>query len=153
AGVERAQEKLHERVARRSRDLGIDEAGDNSRIALDSVLAANQRLGRLNSTLHERSRLADVQSKILTAIAQFHSAAGSSRSLLRAFGDAVKSAAGLFGDGFYAMIYQAREGQAWSVCQCSGDGRVLRCESVEPPPGGADLASLADPSQFSAANL
>lgn len=149
--VRRVEPRLIARVADRAHALGIDDAG-NDALALEAVLAANRRLGSLNSTLRERSRLVDQQTSALDAITRFNRVSGP-RSLVSAFSDVAISAAGLFGEGFYAVLYQSRAGQPWHVCQCAGDGRVVRSEVVGPPPGGADLASLADPAQLSAATM
>lgn len=153
ARLERVEARIHENVARRTRELGIEQSVEDGRLALESVLEANRQLGRLNARLHERAKVVDTQSRALGAIATFHGAERAGRTLVRAFADVARSAAELFGDGFYAMIYQSRSGEPWHVCQCAGDGRVLRSQAVEPPPGGHDLASLADPSQLNASTM
>lgn len=144
--------ELLDRVARRIVELGLEEETPPDD-ALRSVLAANAKLGAINRSVEERGRSLDLQERLLAAIAMFHRNTSPSHSLLAAFSDVARSACGLFGAGFYAMVYQARAGRPWHVCQCSGDGRVLRSQSIEPPPGCADLAELADTTQLSSAGL
>lgn len=149
--VRRVEPRLIDRVADRAQALGIDDAG-NDALALEAVLAANRRLGALNSTLRERTKLTDQHVSALEAVIRFNRVNGP-RSLVSAFADVAASAASVFGEGFYAVLYQSRAGLPWHVCQCAGDGRVVRSEVVGPPPGGSDLASLADPGQLSAAAM
>ncbi|MEC9374334.1 MAG: HDOD domain-containing protein, partial [Planctomycetota bacterium] len=149
--IEALAPKLHARVAKRIRDLGLEESSDLD-LAFHSVVSANQRLGALNSALHEKWRKCDQYERVLATIASFHDSAPTTRSLVNVFSEVARSASALFGDGFYALVFQTRIGQPWQVCQCSGDGRVLRSQQVEPPAHGSDLAALADTSQLSASS-
>ncbi|TVQ31106.1 MAG: HDOD domain-containing protein [Phycisphaeraceae bacterium] len=150
--IERIQQQLHERVAARTRDLGLDELQDAD-LAIESVLEANRRLGSLNTALQERSRLAAQQARALEAVVAFHTGKSEARTLVRAFMDVTRSAAGLFGDGFYAIAYQQRPGAAWHLCNCEASGRVLRHVMADPVPGAEDLAILAENPQLGAANV
>jgi signal transduction histidine kinase/HD-like signal output (HDOD) protein len=127
-------QKLLEAVAERCRALGIDSQS-SPQMLLQSVSAANGRLSRMNAALSERSRLSHQQSCVLGSIAAFHGMARPGRTVVDALGDVVRSAAGLMGQGFYAALFQARAGEAWQVCQFSGEGRLLRSEILEPPKG------------------
>ena len=57
------------------------------------------------------------QARILQAISEFHASAraggGSGRGIVDALAEVVRSASGMSGKGFFGVVYQLREGEAW----------------------------------------
>jgi len=144
--------RLHERVAKRIADLGLEEETDLE-LSLRSVMSANAQLGSMNRALLERRRESDQHERVLGAIAAFHRSGSPARSLLAACGEVVRSATELLGEGFFAVIFQTRGGAPWQVVQCDSAGRVQRSQQVAPPAGSPSLSELADTSQLSAASI
>lgn len=123
--------RLHDAVAERCRLLGLEDQSAPE-LLLASIGEANRRLGALAASLDERQRSGRWHERVLTAIAEFH-AQSRAGGLGAAVGAVVKSAAGLFGAGFFVLIFQPRAGEPWHVFHVSPEGRVLRTERLEPP--------------------
>lgn len=142
--------RLHAAVAERCAALGLEEASAPE-LLIESVLAANGRLGRLNGLLEARSRTGQRQARALAAITAFSGAWRPGRSVTDTLGAVVRSATEVLGPGFYAAVFQPRPGQPWQVWRFSAQGEAVRSELLDGPaaaPGGS-LARLADPTQMS----
>lgn len=133
--------RLFDRVEERASDLGLDEVV-GPELQMQAIAEANRRLGALNASLQRRASESAEQSAILRAIAAFPGAR--SGGVISAFSEVVRSAASIFGDGFYAIVHQSRPGSAWQVCQIDATGRLVRSQIVDPPVGEANLSELAD---------
>jgi HD-like signal output (HDOD) protein/signal transduction histidine kinase len=145
---------IHDGLADRLAAMGVEETS-SPELVMRSLVAANRTLARVNATLDSRARLSQAQGRALEAIVSFSRHAGP-RTVTEVFGEVVKSAAGITGEGFFAMLFQARESEEWQLTQFSGVGQVQRSEVVEPP--GRDeqsrsLARLADATQMSVASM
>lgn len=144
AAVEGLAPRIIEELAARSEALGLSsQPGD--RVLLESVLAANRQLGRLNRTLEQRSRAAAGRGAVLEAIAAFHARAESRRSLEGALAAVAASAAELLGEGFYATICQPSARGEWVVAQYGSDGSLIGTSTPRPPlDDDGEVASLAE---------
>lgn len=150
--VESVQAALHDRVEEQARILGLDDAV-GAELRMQSIAGANRRLAAMNSALEVRSRLCNDQSTVLHAIGAFQMHSSRGRGVIATFGDVVQSASTVFGAGFYALVYQARDDAPWQVCQFAPDGRLLRSQVLDPPGGGQTLAQLADFSELRAGSV
>ena len=142
-----AARRVHEELERRARSLGLGEAPSRE-LFLGSIQRANAALGRLNTLLHQRGRAAANQARVLEAINAFHGAATPGRSVQDVQDAVAESARGLFGAGFYAMLYAGDatgggdDGQTWTISQYGGEARPVRQQCVEAPPYAPDLTQL-----------
>lgn len=151
-GLRRVQNELHDRLERLTRSLGFEETV-GPELRMQSIAAANARLASMNAALESRSRLCSEQSTALAAIGSFQLHSMRGRGVIATFGDVVRSAAGVFGHGFYALVHQTREDAPWQVCQFSADGRLLRSQVLDPPAGSRTLAELADFTELRAGSV
>ena len=143
--------KLPELIAERGKALGIAETPSREMMAR-SIQQANAALGRLNSAVNQKARVAQQQQKVLEAIGQFHAAATPGRSVQDVLDAVVESAVRLLGPGFYAVIYPAEDVGAadqpdaphneWLVSQYAADGRPTHWQYVPAPTGSPDLSQL-----------
>lgn len=149
-------EPLHAELADRIRLLGLENV-TTPQLLLESVSRANRQLARLNAALSEQSGLTQQQARVLQAITAFHNAADPRRGCMETLGQIVRSAASLFGPGFYAALHQPEPGDLWQVFQFDDQGRLLRSQAAEPPPAGGPqlrlLSALSGASQLSVAML
>lgn len=146
---------VHDGLAERLSAMGVEET-TSPELLMQSLVAANRKLAKLNGTLDGRARLSGSQSRALDAIVAFSKSGAAARSMTEVFGEVVRSAAGVAGEGFYAMLYQASESEDWQLTQFSTMGMVLRSEVVDPPGVGdqsRSLARLADTTQMSVATM
>lgn len=155
--VEEASAKVHGLVADRLRLLGIDDQ-TTPEMLMQSLAAANRQLSRINTVLQGRSRTTQRQTRVLGAINAFHAERSPGRTLADALCDVARSACGLLGPGFCAVLFQSRSSddssEPWQFCQFAPDGAVLRSEALDPPAGrGTSLARLTDPDQISISAL
>ncbi len=139
---------LRKEVDARAESLGIHNPLDPDALLI-SLSRANQTLGRFNASLRHRAAQAAQQSQTLGAITTFHDSATPSGSVVAIMGKVVESAASVFGGGFFAILYQARQDEPWQLIQYSSDGRPLRTELISPPPGSTAVSDLADTTQVS----
>jgi signal transduction histidine kinase/HD-like signal output (HDOD) protein len=140
--VEQAVAQLHEELEKRAAALGLG-AAPSQRMFLESIMQANNVLGRLNTQLDTQRRTTFKQSQAISAITQFHAAsqeAGS--SVADALSKVARSAGSVLGDGRYGLIYQPSGQSEWQISQYNADGRVVRSQLTEPPTGFEDLAAL-----------
>lgn len=144
--VESIVPSLAQELSRRCEDLGLgSEPGD--RVLLESVLAANRQLGRLNRAMEDRSRAADRRLRVLTAIAEFERLASTNdpdAGPLEMMECVVASAAALFGPGAYCIVAQPRDPGPWLLLGFTPDGSPAGHEWLEPPKdAGGGPASLS----------
>ncbi|MFW5652544.1 MAG: HDOD domain-containing protein, partial [Planctomycetota bacterium] len=145
--------RLHETIEERSAIIGLNDVPSRS-LFLDSIMRANRTLGRINETLDRRSRLAVQQERVLRAISGFHEDVAPGQSLMSVCGQVIASAAREWGQGFFAVLCPVTQSDSWQICQFSPDGRPLRTQIVEPPPGAEDeLGTLDDDMQVSVGML
>lgn len=157
--VESSVARLHEGVAHRCNVLGLGKQTAPDMLT-SAVAAANRRLGRLSALFEHRSRLSQRQARVLQAISDFHTSARPGRSVVDVLAEVVRSASSMFGRGFFGVVYQLREGEAWQLCQFSPDGRPTRSLPIDTPPGRreggdrrASLAALCNVSSLSMSAL
>jgi HD-like signal output (HDOD) protein len=139
---------LHKEVALRCESLGM-AAETAPAMLLRAISRANESLGRINAGLRQRSLQAQRQTETLGGIARFHDSAAPGGNVVTVMGKVVASAASVFGGGFFAVLYQARQSDAWEFIQFSSDGRALRSDVIQPPPGSTAMSDLADTAQVS----
>ncbi len=148
AAAEQIVPRLVEETSARSEGLGLGTE-TTSDMLLRSVSRANDVLGRLNAALRQRATAAELQARILKAIAEFHAAAMPGGSVTSVLGKVVESAAKTFAEGFFGMLYQPRSDQQWQFFQFSSDGRVLRSDMIAKPFTPSSVDELGDDMQVS----
>ncbi|MCI0363008.1 MAG: HDOD domain-containing protein, partial [Phycisphaerales bacterium] len=139
---------LQKDVAERAGTMGLNVQADPG-VLLGALSRANEALGRINAGMRHRAVLAHRQSETLKAITHFHDSASPGGSVVTVIGKVVQSAAGVFGGGFFASLYQVKIDDPWQLIQFSTDGRPLRSELIVPPPGSTAVSDLADNTQVS----
>lgn len=139
---------LPKEISARAESLGIRRPVDPGALLL-STSRANESLGRINAGLREYAELSKKQTETLCAITQFHDSASPRGSVVTVMGKVVSSAGGIFGGGFFAMLYQARVDDPWELVQFTVDGRPMRSQLIAPPPGSTAVSDLADSTQVS----
>jgi signal transduction histidine kinase/HD-like signal output (HDOD) protein len=141
--VEACVPRLHDEVIRRCKVLGLADVTTGA-LLLQSVAAANRKLGRIGSMFEQRARSAQRQARILSTISAFHSGWRPGLGVLDSLAEVVRSAVGFFGQGYFATVHQMREGEPWQLCQFGPDARLERSCGIEPPhpSGGGRSASL-----------
>lgn len=158
AEVRRAREvqgAIPDAVARRCRILGIDERGEPE-LLFQAVASANRRLARMNQLLEARAREHERRAAVLAALTDFAAGIRAGRGLFDTFGTVVRSAAGLLGAGYFAVLFQPRAGEPWQLCRFAPDGRPVRSEIIDAPTatGAADGADvLGDPTRLGVAAI
>ncbi len=146
--VDKIVPKLHDELRARAESLGLN-VETNTDMLLRSVSRANEVLGRVNATMRQRTATADMQARVLKAIAEFHASAMPSGSVVSVLGKVVQSVAETYGDGFFGMLYQARSDQPWQFFQFAADGRVLRSDLIARPFAPKSVDELGDDMQVS----
>ena len=143
--VDKAVSQLHGLLEVRGRSLGLHDA-PSQELFLQSIQRANQALGRLNSVLDRKSRTTATQSRLLDAVAAFHASTTPGQRVQDVLDSAIESARGVFGQGFYAVLFPTGKGaddaDAWLIAEYSDDGRPIHSQFVEPPPHAPDLRGL-----------
>lgn len=148
AAVEAAVAELHEQLEVRGRALGLHDQPSEG-LFLESIQRANQALGRLNQVLERRGRASALQQRLLDAIAAFHAGNAPGQRVQDVLDACVESARGLFGQGFYAILYPSGKGgddpgaaETWLISEYNADGRPTHAQYIEPPPHVSDLRRL-----------
>ncbi len=135
-------EQVVTELERRAEALGLGEMPTRA-VFMEAIQRANAMLGRLNTQLDARRRHADSQQAALQAITRFHETwSGPGRSVQEVLGMVVASASQVLGTGFYAVVYQPSDQPIWQVSQFTAEGRLLRCELIDPPPGFPNLTEI-----------
>jgi signal transduction histidine kinase/HD-like signal output (HDOD) protein len=163
--VDAATLRLHESVLHRCKILGLEEP-EKRDVLMQSLAAANRRLGRLSEMFEQRSRASVRQSRVLTAISEFQARLESGLDINQTMAEVVRSAinvlgaakGGAEGNGFFAVLYQAREDEEWRLCRFDDNGTALRSVQVESPGNPttrrpASLAELCRSDRLSIASL
>ncbi len=157
--VQAIEPKLHEALAKRCADLGLDEQPANS-LMLESIGAANRRLSRLNQTLAQRAALSRRQARTLATVQSFLTSSRGSQTVADALACITGSLATLFedpADTFFATLYQARAGASWRLACHAPDGATLSSAEVEGPRDAdgrlTDLLTLLQPARQSSGGL
>jgi signal transduction histidine kinase/HD-like signal output (HDOD) protein len=153
--VELIAPRIHEGVATRCRDLGLTDAPSTA-LLLESVLAANEQLGRLTTLLRKKpapqpppaqgpAAPPSRSAKIIEALNTFHAALsrpGKPPAPEDVFSAVVVSAAGALGPGFYAGVYELSPlaapdggGPGWVLVTFKPDGTPVGASVVQPPAG------------------
>lgn len=148
SAIEAAGANLHEAVSVEAQVLGL-ESEPPQQLFLESIARANATLGRINEALDRRSRSARRHERVLHAISEFHQQTVPGLTMVSACGQVVASAAREFGPGFYAVFCPTRGGRSWQFCQFHQDGRLIRSQIIEPPPGMETLESFGHDMQIS----
>jgi len=141
---------LHDEVAKRAAELGLDDLVDADMQML-SIVSANRQLARLNRALEQRARSAAENSRVLSEIAAFH-AEPSVSSLPTAYEAVARSLSRLFGPGYCAIVHQNRPENPWAAAEMNRDGRVSNQCEITPPEGQRSLRDSIDLSQLSVAS-
>jgi signal transduction histidine kinase/HD-like signal output (HDOD) protein len=146
--AERIVPQLVEETSARAEGLGLGTE-TTADMLLRSVSRANEVLGRLNAALRQRASAAELQARVLKAIAEFHASAMPGGSVTSVLGKVVESAARTFAEGFFGMLYQPRSDQQWQFFQFSSDGRILRSDMIARPFAPSSVDELGDDMQVS----
>jgi len=126
-------ERLHEELERRAGAMGLGHT-PSRKLFLESIMQANEVLGQLNRKLDAQRRAAVGQGKILEAISAFHAdTTGPGRTISSAIAAVAESAASVFGDGAYSIVFQPAPGRPWLLSQFNRSGRVTKTQFVTPP--------------------
>ncbi len=155
--------RIHEGLAHRCKDLGLGDAPSTA-LLLESVLAANEQLGRLTTLLSKKSAtppapvapapassapasppLPSRSANVIEALTSFHRAfgrPGRPPAPEDVFSAVVASAAAALGPGFYAGVYELTpleapelNGPGWVLVTFRPDGTPSGAAVVQPPAG------------------
>lgn len=132
--------RLLESIGQRWKALGLDEPTTPEMLA-SAVSAANRRLASMTRVLLERSTLADERGRALHAIGAFQSAWRPGEGVPETLERVVRSAAGLLGEGFWAMVHEPAGDGRWTVSVYGRAGRLRETHTVERP--GSRLAPVS----------
>jgi signal transduction histidine kinase/HD-like signal output (HDOD) protein len=145
SAVHHAVERLHDELEARGKALGLHDVPSH-KLLLESIQRANEALGRVNQVLDRRGRTSAAQGRVLEAISAFHAMNTPGRSVQDVCDGVVESARGVFGAGFYAMLYAPdtpeHNRSVWLISHYNADGRPVQSQYIEAPPHAADLAQL-----------
>lgn len=143
--VEQATERLYEHLEARYQALGFKDVPSQA-MFIASIQRANETLGRLNQTLDRRGRTAAGQGRILEAVSGFCASASPAQSVQDVLDAVVVSARGLWGNGFYVMLYPNMDAQggepSWLISQYGQDARPIHSQYIQAPPHAPDLRQL-----------
>jgi signal transduction histidine kinase/HD-like signal output (HDOD) protein len=134
AAVDHCASGLHEAMLIRCRALGLGDQ-ETPELLMQSLAAANRRLGRLSADMRSRTLANQAQTTALAAIRVLHQAGPSSRDMVEALSAIVSSARQAFGEGFYATVHQEQEGEPWHLSTFGREGQLLRSCAIETPQG------------------
>ncbi len=132
---------VHERVAQRAKDLGLDEETDRS-LLLRSLARANERLGRMAALLERRATSSTLYVRTLESVSAFHTARKEALSMSGTMAAVLRSAQAVLGEGFYAVLMQTRDGAPWSVQRLDSEGEPATHWLLKEPPEGRDVSEL-----------
>jgi hypothetical protein len=122
--------RVHERVAERCEVLGIDNQ-TSPELLLQSVIGANRKLGRMYGALSVQAQVSREQARVLEAVSDFHRQRNPGRGVADACRDVVRSAAKVFGEGYYGVLFRARRAEAWQLCRFAGEGRMVGVSVID----------------------
>lgn len=133
--------RLHESVAQRCADLGLD-APHSPVMLLDSISQANAWLGRAHQRLEKQAEAAWRSENTLRAIVDFHADQAGGRGMGTALGAVVRSATQVFSAGRVAVLHKANPGDPWRLSWYSPAGESVSAKAMQDPVG-PDRASRA----------
>lgn len=136
--------RLHESVAHRCTDLGLD-APHSPVMLLDSIAQANAWLGRAHARLEKQAEAAWRAESCLRAIIDFHADHAAGRGMGSALGAVVRSVTQVFCAGRVAVLQKVNPGDPWRLAWHSPAGESIAVTTMQDP-GGHDRAArtLAD---------
>ncbi len=127
----------------RADSIGLNTKQCNAKL-LRTLCRANEVLGRTNLAIRQNAQLARRQAHSLEAITAFHESAAPGGSVVTVLGRVVESATGVFGEGFYSILYQSRAGEPRQLYQFDGEGRLQHSHIALPSEGGSAIEQLTD---------
>jgi signal transduction histidine kinase/HD-like signal output (HDOD) protein len=140
--VTEEMDSIREELERRADAMGLGETPSRA-LYLESVLQANTLLSRMNERLESQRQRSGGQHEALEAITAFQRVAlkpgGGVQDVMR---ETVASAASVFGEGYYGLLYQSSGKDPWLLNQYRSDGSLLDSRFVEPPQGAPRLNEL-----------
>ena len=161
--------RLHEALARRSRDLGLNDHS-SPELVVQSIVAANAQLARLHASMAQRSGQSKVHARALDLIARHAGRCTPGSTLATAMSAVLDDvlllasprtnasaarpspdslASNASPNGFAALVVQARPGDPWRLIVQSAGPRPERSavSAIEPPGDGRgnslDLTTIA----------
>ncbi|MEQ8316505.1 MAG: HDOD domain-containing protein [Phycisphaerales bacterium] len=141
AKLERIGAGLHEAVAARCADLGLD--GPHSPgLLLESISQANAWLGRANGRLEKQADLAGRCDRSLRAISGFLADQPGGKGLTSTVAAAGRSASEAFGATRLAVLIKRSPADPWRLDWLSSRGETSRAASLTEP-AGADRVTQA----------
>lgn len=132
AAVHNCAAGLHEAVLMRCSAMGLGEQS-TPELLMQSLGAANRRLGRLSAELRARTESSQAHLRALEATIALHEGKSTQRGVLEALAGIVASAGKALGPGFYATVHQMRAGDTWYITLFRSDGRVHRSHAIDTP--------------------
>ncbi len=131
--------ELHEELERRAEAMGLGQSPSRA-LFLESIMQANQVLGRLNTNLEQQRRASTGQSRILESITRFHQNSGRpGRTAADVAAAIAESAIGALGDGQFAVLYEPASGQACVLARFDRNARLVQSSLIE-----GDAPALGD---------
>lgn len=153
-GADSIIQPLHAALSDRLRVLGLDaEAGPT--LLLESLANANRRLARLNTSLHERARTAQVNGRVHEAVTTFQRDVARARGVGEVMAHVGLSAQTLLGGACPGGLYRPAPDEPWQLLRFSPDGEVVSACLLAAPPGRGRAAweHASEPTLFSMARL
>lgn len=141
AKLERIGSGLHEQVAARCADLGMD-ASYSPGLLLDSICRANAWLGRSHARLQKQAETAGRCERALRAISEFLADQGGARGLTSTIGAAGRSASGVLSAGRVAALVKRNPGDPWRLMWLSREGACTAAAAITEPPGADRVAHV-----------
>lgn len=130
--TQQAVGRVHDELERRAAALGLAKAAPDRKLFLESIMQANQMLGRLNQRLREHQRRTGDQGRTLDAVAAFGRQLQQCQEIGGTLAAVAASAAGVFEADRVVLVHQPRDEGDWKISQFDGRGRLLRGGLAEP---------------------
>ncbi|MCZ6835573.1 MAG: HDOD domain-containing protein [Planctomycetota bacterium] len=141
--VEEVVPIIHDELALRSEGMGL-ESELGTRQLLRSVCRANEVLGRANLVLRQSASCNKSQKHIFEAITEFHDTAVPGATMTQILGRVVQSAAEIWGQGFYSLLYQANDREPLQYYQFDEDARLQHSQIFSATDGGFLFDDMTD---------
>jgi signal transduction histidine kinase/HD-like signal output (HDOD) protein len=142
--VSAATDRLYDELETRGAMLGLHEVPSRE-LLMQSVQKANEALGRLNQQLEQRGRQVALQQQVMQAVQAFHAGDEPGLGVQDVLERVMRSATGLLGSGFYAVLYPTRDEQnntQWLLGHAPAEARGSHFECIDPPPHAPDLTKM-----------
>lgn len=137
--LERIGAGLHEAVAARCADLGLD-GPHNPGLLLDSISQANAWLGRAHSRLEKQADLAGRCDRTLRAVSRFLAEQPGGKGLTSTLAAVGRSAADAFQADRMAVLMKRSPADPWRLDWLSTTGETTRAASLTEPVGADRVA-------------